>query len=129
MEPNSTATFEELCDKYLWIRKILAEPKSDKDYATAKSTMHELVEQLKKSQDKIMEDETFTAIFEALAKVLVLSIDRLDFQVLYKKWLPSYEGVRLIHGLVIAKCEARVIDFRWELAILGRIYIVCTMQC
>ena len=83
-------TLEEICDKYLWIRKILS---LDLDYEKAKEYLHLSVNQLKADESIISDHAYYTKICDALAKVLIIAVDRLDYSVIFKTWLTAYETV------------------------------------
>ena len=58
------------------------------------------------------------ATFETLQQALVLSMNRLDFQVVHVKWMPTFEAIL---AALISKDEEIPIDY-W---VLYNVYKVC----
>ena len=62
-------------------------------------------------------------MIQALRQVLVLSVNRLDYDVMHRVWVPSYEKVVTLHSQVQSECP-----FPLEFLILGRIFNLCTLS-
>lgn len=71
-----------------WIRQILNDRRacSDLTYAEKRVLLSQLVDKLEKSQD--YSAESLDVIFRNLRHVLVLAVDRLDYDTLHLVWLP-----------------------------------------
>lgn len=103
---------ETLKEKHLFIRRILNDYTSENDYQRARTTLKSLIESLDESIS--LPEEAF----EALSVVLILSIDRFDTHTMHTEWLLSY--------MKVVKMQMSDQE-QLNLAILGRIFQVCTL--
>lgn len=113
-------TIEQLKDKYLHIRRILDISKTEKEYERSRKRVKVILKTHidGKTPDLFADNaKVFKQCFNALANLLVLSVNRLDYEVMHTEWLPSYRKVVAVHT-----------TDEPELEILGRIFQICNMS-
>lgn len=113
-------TLDQLKDKYLHIRRIINISRTDKEYERSRKRIKAILKTHidGKTPDLFADNaKIFKMCFNGLANLLVLSVNRLDYEVMHMEWLPSYRKVVAAH-----KTDEP------ELEILGRIFQICNMS-